>query len=90
MTIVLIRFGREDIVQKCWVSFRQLNRKAAIALGKLTSLLGFQPPTPLNPIQDSQSLKGFQSKAFRHFVKMSDRELRTHQSTKSLMSILRR
>jgi hypothetical protein len=48
-------------------------------LGKPTSLLGFQPPTLFNPLQDSQSLKGFQSKAFRHFVKMSDRELRTHQ-----------
>jgi hypothetical protein len=48
-------------------------------LGKSTSLLGFQPPTPFNPLQDSQSLKDFQSKAFGHFVKMSDRELRTVQ-----------
>jgi hypothetical protein len=48
-------------------------------LGKSRSLLGFQPPTPFHPLQDPQSLKGFQSKAFRHFVKMSDREFRTHQ-----------
>jgi hypothetical protein len=48
-------------------------------LGKSTSLLGFQPPTSFTPLPDSQSLKGFQCKAFRHFVKMSDRELRTLQ-----------
>jgi hypothetical protein len=50
-------------------------------LGKSTSLLGFQPPTSFTPLPDSQSLKGFQCKAFRHFVKMSDRELRTLQLT---------
>ena len=49
-------------------------------LGKSTSLLGFQPPTHINSLQDSRSLKGFQCKAFRHSVKMSDRELPTHQS----------
>jgi predicted nucleic acid-binding protein len=52
-------------------------------LGKSTSLLGFQPPTSFTPLPDSQSLKGFQCKAFRHFVKMSDRELRTLQFSKS-------
>ena len=51
-------------------------------LGKSTSLLGFQPPTSFTPLPDSQSLKGFQCKAFRHFVKMSDRELRTLQIRK--------
>ena len=56
-------------------------------LGKSTSLLGFQPPTPLNSLQDSRSLKSFQRKAFRHFVKMSDRELPTHQSIDSRTAI---
>ena len=53
-------------------------------LGKSTSLLGFQPPTSFTPLPDSQSLKGFQCKAFRHFVKMSDRELRTLQLVSGL------
>jgi hypothetical protein len=53
-------------------------------LGKSTSLLGFQPPTPFYPLPDSQSLKPFQCKAFRHFIKMSDRELRTLQSMTGL------
>jgi hypothetical protein len=56
-------------------------------LGKSTSLLGFQPPTSFNPLPDSQSLKGFQCKTFKHFIKMSDRELRTVQLGKNVKFI---
>ncbi|UXE64502.1 MAG: transposase [Woronichinia naegeliana WA131] len=64
---VLLKFYKDIQTGQCEV------------LGKSTSLLGFQPPTSFTPLPDSQSLKGFQCKAFRHFVKMSDRELRTLQ-----------
>ena len=66
-TIVGFYFGSTNLTGQCEV------------LGKSTSLLGFQPPTPFYPLPDSQSLKPFQCKAFRHFIKMSDRELRTLQ-----------
>jgi hypothetical protein len=64
------------------ILMRKLLTGQCEVLGKSTSLLGFQPPTSFTPLPDSQSLKGFQCKAFRHFVKMSDRELRTLQLLK--------